>query len=506
MLVFYTDENAYNAALAGATDTLFTIPDSLGTTSFSSASGYTQSGVNFVGTTNTGYYLSATAAGYYGDDYEVESLQTPAPGSYFGNATGATAITVPTGTTAFGIRTFDVLSGDTSGGYTTDFTLTVTNSGGDSATGTGTTATGAGYTSSSTSGFLGVISTTPITSMALNGTASNNFVDIVQVDIACFCTGTLIATEHGQTPVEALQVGQSVLTASGEHARIKWIGHRRVDLARHPKPQEVAPVRVHPGAFGDGAPSRDLWLSPDHAVYMDGVLIPVRHLVNDATIRREPCASATYWHVELERHDVLLAEGLPCESYLDTGNRSAFADGGPAVQLHPDFARGRWDAYACAALVLDGPRLQAARQALRARAEALGHRLTRDPALRIRVDGEERVAYLRDGWHVVTLPAGTGRIEIISRSGIPAATGDRSTDPRRLGVAITRVKLDNALLPLEGALGRGWHAIDSNQADWLWTDGAAELNVPHGGLLAIEVAMTECYWHEAPSRMRPHAA
>ncbi len=72
-------------------------------------------------------------------------------------------------------------------------------------------------------------------------------------------------------------------------------------------------------------------------MYVDGVLIPVRCLLNDASIRQTPCARVTYWHVELEAHDVLLAEGLPCESYLDTGNRGAFANGGGAVHLHPVF-------------------------------------------------------------------------------------------------------------------------------------------------------------------------
>ncbi len=74
-------------------------------------------------------------------------------------------------------------------------------------------------------------------------------------------------------------------------------------------------------------------LSPDHAVFVDDVLVPVRHLINGSTIVQEPVAEVTYYHVELATHDVILAEGLPCESYLDTGNRAVFVNGG-AETLH----------------------------------------------------------------------------------------------------------------------------------------------------------------------------
>jgi hypothetical protein len=107
---------------------------------------------------------------------------------------------------------------------------------------------------------------------------------------------------------------------------VRWLGHRRVDCRRHPRPGDAWPIRVRAGAFGENLPHRDLSLSPDHAVFVaPGLLVPVRYLINDATIVQEPVDAITYWHVELPTHDVLLAEGLPVESYLDTGNRGAFA-------------------------------------------------------------------------------------------------------------------------------------------------------------------------------------
>jgi hypothetical protein len=92
-------------------------------------------------------------------------------------------------------------------------------------------------------------------------------------------------------------------------------------------------------------------------VLVNDVLIPVRYLVNGTTIAQDAWQDVSYWHVELAEHDILFAEGLPAESYLDTGNRGAFANGGDAVHLHPDFARRVWDSNACAKLVLDGPAL-----------------------------------------------------------------------------------------------------------------------------------------------------
>jgi hypothetical protein len=137
------------------------------------------------------------------------------------------------------------------------------------------------------------------------------------------------------------------------------------------------PVRIDAGAFGDDVPRRDLWLSPDHAVFAGGVLIPIRMLVNGRTIMQVPVKDITYFHVELAAHDVLLAEGLACESYLDTGNRAAFAGASGATMSHPDFSRAVRERLACAPLLLDGPDVRATHAALLARVNALGSSLRR---------------------------------------------------------------------------------------------------------------------------------
>jgi hypothetical protein len=167
-------------------------------------------------------------------------------------------------------------------------------------------------------------------------------------EAACFLASTRIATPAGDVPIERLAVGDMVLTARGGACPIVWIGYRHLDLTLHPTPARVQPILIHAGAFADGVPRRDLFLSPDHAVLRNGALVPARLLVNGASIQRDTgCCAVTYYHVELDAHDLLLAENLPAESYLDTGNRGWFENAGvpfaAASGLHqrPRAARDR---------------------------------------------------------------------------------------------------------------------------------------------------------------------
>jgi serralysin len=88
-------------------------------------------------------------------------------------------------------------------------------------------------------------------------------------------------------------------------------------------------------------------------------------LVNGGSIRQIPMREVTYWHVELAQHSIVLAEGLPAESYLDVNDRSLFNGTAGPVVLHPDFTALTWDAVGCAPLVVTGPELDAARALIR---------------------------------------------------------------------------------------------------------------------------------------------
>jgi collagen type I alpha len=196
-----------------------------------------------------------------------------------------------------------------------------------------------------------------------------NIVNGNTVQVACFAEGTRIETVNGLVAVEALLVGDRVVTAEdGSGEPVIWIGRRAVNCSRHPNPETVWPVRVRAGAFGPGRPARDLYLSPDHAVFVNDVLVPVKLLINGISIAQVKRDRVTYFHVELPRHAMILAEGLSVESYLETGDR-ADVDHDRAMRLHPDFGRRLrpemamlWELKGAAPLVMTGPYLGAARQ------------------------------------------------------------------------------------------------------------------------------------------------
>ena len=185
------------------------------------------------------------------------------------------------------------------------------------------------------------------------------------VSLACFRVGTRIRTARGDVAVEALRIGDAVAATDGSRfVPIIWIGQRTVDCERHPNPKLVWPVRICVDAFGPGLPHRELFLSPDHAVFVDDVLVPIKHLINGSTIVQVPTARVIYYHVELSDHDVLLAEGLPVETYLAAADRGNFANTDTPIVLHPDFASRAWEAEGCAPLVVTGPILDAIRRRL----------------------------------------------------------------------------------------------------------------------------------------------
>jgi T5SS/PEP-CTERM-associated repeat protein len=216
--------------------------------------------------------------------------------------------------------------------------------------------------------------------------------------LPCFAAGTRIATLDGWVNVEDLRVGDRMrlvsersdrpdidsetsgharaATAAAPREAIVWVGSRAVNCAKHPRPETVRPVRVSAGAFGEHVPERDLYLSPDHAVFVNRVLIPVKLLINGGSITQVKRSQVTYYHVELPEHAVILAEGLPVESYLDTGDRANFA-GPETIRLYPDFgarlapnATMPWETKAAAPLVLAGKQLVAARAAVQGTSRA----------------------------------------------------------------------------------------------------------------------------------------
>jgi hypothetical protein len=277
-------------------------------------------------------------------------------------------------------------------------------------------------------------------------------------DMACFCAGTRLLTPNGYRPVEAFAPDDPVVTLDGAVRAVRWIGRRTLDLADEPR---ARPVRFAAGALGGNVPTKPVLLSPLHAVFIDGVLVPAMHLVNGATITQTHRAAATYYHLELDRHDILLAEGMGAESYLDTGNRGGL--------YHEQGRRGNCRT-ACAALVTNGPQLADIRRKLHKVALAAGYTLTYDPALRgvaarqsilprmTRKSGR-RVARFR-------LPRGAECLHLAANAATPADTDPDSEDRREIAIC-----LDEAG---DAAFGAGWLPRAAGDSG-LWMGSSGEI-------------------------------
>ncbi len=140
----------------------------------------------------------------------------------------------------------------------------------------------------------------------------------------CYLAGTHVLTDRGEVLVEMLRVGDSVVTPRdlNECMVVRWTGRQHLEGACVAHGQ---PVLIRLGALGGGMPFRDLRVSGDHCLYLDGNLVPARLLVNNTTIVVETHHLALdYINVEFDRHTVMIAEGVEAESYLDCGNRARF--------------------------------------------------------------------------------------------------------------------------------------------------------------------------------------
>ena len=343
----------------------------------------------------------------------------------------------------------------------------------------------------------------------------------------CYCRGTRIATPSGEAAIETLREGDCVLTLSDGELNaqpVKWVGRRRLERASHPRPESVAPVRIQRGAFASSMPHNDLVVSPDHAIFVDGKLICARQLVNGTTIRQERGWTAVdYYHVELDTHAILLAEGLPAESYLDTGNRGFFANSDVPLVLHPDLTDETdypmREAGSCAPFVSDEASVRPVWQRLADRAAALGLPVsqpatTMDPDLRLRSRQSQPAkgtpVHQDDNLVIFVVPRGSREIRLISRAQAPTETRPWLDDRRKLGVRVKRIVLRGANdlreIPMDHPnLTKGWWDIERDEHSMSrWTDGDAVVPLPMMNgpvMLELHLAGKMIYVLEAASEV-----
>ena len=326
--------------------------------------------------------------------------------------------------------------------------------------------------------------------------------------VLCFVTGTMIATQAGETPVEQLMVGDMVRTASGGIRPITWIGEGRV-LATRGRRSAATPVIVRKGALADNVPHRDLKVTKGHAFYLHDVLIPVEFLVNHRSIYWDDRAQeVSLYHIELDTHDVLLANGAPAESYRDDGNRWLFQNANSGWDLQPK--------PPCAPVLTGGPIVDTIWWQILARS---GPRpqlpLTQDPDLHLLVNGQRIDAVTRtnnvcvfrlpSAFHAQHPPA----VRIISHAAAPQELG-LARDPRSLGIALRRIAIRQGtrfqvIEADDPRLSDGLHAFEIDNA-FRWTNGDTRLpDTLFAGFtgpveIAIHYAATAHYIDDGASR------
>ena len=136
----------------------------------------------------------------------------------------------------------------------------------------------------------------------------------------CFLKGTKIETAEGERRIEDLAIGDLLPTMFGGPRPVQWIGRYSFKKSDPSNPwvNNALPVRIARSALAPDVPHADLYVTAAHSLLVDGVLVPAEILINGTTITRyEPESDELeFFHIKLESHDVIYAEGAPTETLL----------------------------------------------------------------------------------------------------------------------------------------------------------------------------------------------
>jgi hypothetical protein len=243
------------------------------------------------------------------------------------------------------------------------------------------------------------------------------------------------------------------------------VRQQRHDCAHHPSPQEVWPIRILAGAIQEGLPRRDLLLAPDQTLVIEGTAFPVCSLVNTVTIVQLALDEVTYWYIETESSSPPFAEGLAIGGRILDETESLAAGGSALVTV--------W------------------RQLL-ARAAEMGQLTTDDPGLHLASAGGRSEADVNGLRFTFALLAGNTPVRLVSRSVVPAHILPGSSETRRLGVAVTEIRVDGKVISLsDDRLGEGWYG---NEGALRWTNGDAALRLDGAARLEVTIDPPIRYW------------
>jgi hypothetical protein len=185
-------------------------------------------------------------------------------------------------------------------------------------------------------------------------------------DTTCFVAGTRILTARGEVAVEALRIGDSLKTLHAGEQKIKWIGTRSYDGRFIAGNKAALPIRIKRGAIEADVPARDLFVSPGHAICIDGVLVHASRLVNGVSVTQvDRVDNVTYYHIEMANHEVIFAENCGAETFLGEDFRRQFQNVAEFAALYPGEAAPE---AMCLPRLEGGFQLHAIQQRLAARA------------------------------------------------------------------------------------------------------------------------------------------
>ena len=324
----------------------------------------------------------------------------------------------------------------------------------------------------------------------------------------CFLAGTHILTPLGEVAVETLRPGDLVTSVSGEQRKLRWIGCGRT-LVTPRNRDRASPVVVRRHALADNVPHRDLYITNNHSLYFDGVLIPAKDLINHCSILWDESARVIeYYHLELDSHDAVLAEGAAAETYWDNGDSAQFLNAATRPPAPPQLPFAP-------VLPPDHPTLRRIWAELAARAGRSHPLLTRDADLHLLADGVRLdAATVADGVWRFRLDGPVADLRIASRSGVPSVVSQQ-WDHRRLGVALRRIvlaqpRLRRTLHWHDERLVDGFHAAEPVGRQ-RWTNGRASLPEPSlrrllaGATVDLHVADTLQFYECAAPEQRSAA-